>query len=182
MTSREDSPPKIKQKFNFIFFQNAICIIRLSNIWSSHTSRTLTLKDLEILPHCNEKFFNYYLFFWLQCISAYFASFPSYPHNRNQIFCWKATLQRRRLISTPGTHRGLVSHMIDSRLTSNLSPPISNEPWVFTRTTEKYMLSCPWNYYTQDYPWCCLSFHYHHRREAWERQQRRGVEREKDRG
>lgn len=128
MISREDSPSKIKQKFNFIFFQNVICIIRLSNICSPHISRTLTLKDLEILPHCNEKFFKYYLFFWLQFISAYFASFPSYPDNRNQIFHWKATLQRMALTSIPGMHGDLVSHMIDSRLTFNLSPPISNEP------------------------------------------------------
>lgn len=57
------------------------------------------------------------------------ASFPSYSNNRNQIFCWRATLKRMRLTFTTGRHRSLVSQMIDLRLAFNPSLPSLNQPF-----------------------------------------------------
>lgn len=57
------------------------------------------------------------------------ASFPSYSNNRNQIFCWRATLKRMGLTFTTGRHRSLVSQITDSRPSFNPSLPSLNQPF-----------------------------------------------------
>lgn len=56
------------------------------------------------------------------------ASAPSYSANRNQISCWRNTFQGVGLTPTAGMNKGLVSHIIDSRLAFSPSPPISISP------------------------------------------------------